>query len=740
MSFYELTSLSAGIFNFFLTLFVLCRGWQTRLNQIYVLWGMALVLWNFCCFFKYQVSLAENQEALHWLARWLHMDTRQVVLWLLRLLHVAVVILPVSSFHMSLLIGGISKPRLLAILYGVHLVFAVSVFTPLYIRDQQWTLFGYYAVGGPAFWTFLVFYFVLSGCTLTMIYLKQRKLSRLYRTRLRALLLALTILFLAGTHDMLPLLGLKLGVLFYPMTRIPIQPLGNLAAMFYGIILAYTVLQYQLLDIHLNLSRFAAQLVRMLFMFITGFVLLTITSQLLPSDAFPPIAFVICLVTLFVTAALTSTLFPRFFGQGDEKWERRILGDSFEYHDRIRIFIQNISSINDSDQLFHSLHDLLSKTVRVARYHIFLKDELHHNFTLFRTYPQVAKECIELKVDSPIFQLFRSSRVKYLALRMTYSLPGESAEERAARQQIAPLKSEICFPFLSGDEPFGLLLLGEKITREPYTTQDILLLTDLVHNLSLVLNQIRLMNQLMIAEEMELLGKMSRGIAHDMNNLLTPVFTYLQLASAGVQGPEMTQELLPTAMRNMDAMRAYVRESLFFSKTKSLQLKMFHLDKVMRTAVELTRDRARKKNITTLVHAPSEVCVEMDEVLIQRLVGNLLSNAIDASPEGSQTHVHLLPMSRTESQRDWFRLLVVDHGEGISTDNLKRVTKGYFTTKDHGDTTRGFGLGLAICRKIVHMHGGQLAIHSQEGKGTTVQVDLPSRIIQPQPEAAPAFS
>jgi signal transduction histidine kinase len=50
----------------------------------------------------------------------------------------------------------------------------------------------------------------------------------------------------------------------------------------------------------------------------------------------------------------------------------------------------------------------------------------------------------------------------------------------------------------------------------------------------------------------------------------------------------------------------------------------------------------------------------------------------------------------------------------------------FFTTKDSGDGKRGFGLGLAICRKIVHLHGGTLNITSQIGKGTTVQVDLPS--------------
>ena len=70
---------------------------------------------------------------------------------------------------------------------------------------------------------------------------------------------------------------------------------------------------------------------------------------------------------------------------------------------------------------------------------------------------------------------------------------------------------------------------------------------------------------------------------------------------------------------------------------------------------------------------------------------------------------------------------MVDQGEGIPKENLNRILTPSFTTKNHGDENRGFGLGLAICRKIVNLHGGQLTISSQPKKGTSVQFDLPSR-------------
>jgi signal transduction histidine kinase len=115
-------------------------------------------------------------------------------------------------------------------------------------------------------------------------------------------------------------------------------------------------------------------------------------------------------------------------------------------------------------------------------------------------------------------------------------------------------------------------------------------------------------------------------------------------------------------------------------------------------------------------------------VLIKRLMCNLLSNAVDASPAGSTIDVELSPTSTTEINRQWYRLKVVDRGEGISNENLQRVFTPYFTTKNTGDGKRGFGLGLAIARKIVHLHGGNLSISSELKKGTTVQIDLPNKL------------
>ena len=163
------------------------------------------------------------------------------------------------------------------------------------------------------------------------------------------------------------------------------------------------------------------------------------------------------------------------------------------------------------------------------------------------------------------------------------------------------------------------------------------------------------------------------------------------------------------------------------------------LDETAREAISLVTPEGEGKGIRIVFAPTTEAAIEMDAVLIKRLLCNLLSNAVDASPSGSEIEVELAALPRTELNRDWYRLKVIDYGEGISPENLRRVFTPYFTTKNTGDGKRGSGLGLAIARHIVHLHGGNLSIVSKEKKGTTVQVDLPSKINQGQtPASVPA--
>ncbi len=702
MKFLALAPLLGAICNFLLSIFVLASDRKSPLNQIFFLWGISITVWNAGTFALF--STTSQADAAVW-AHWLFYG---------------VIFIPITLFHLSLRIAQIEIGKYIFALYAFQAGLAVLNTTGHFIHGVRYVGYAWYAIAGPGFWIY--------SCTLSLtvvsviiLTVRRRHLPALQQKRLNGLILAQALLVFFGMNDILPILGVDQ----YPGTDLPIYPYGSIAAVFYGIIVGYSVLQHQLLDVQVTLGRIAAHLVRFLFLFLIGLALQLTLTALVPGNI-PTAYFVGSLAVLIVSTLIASLLFPRLLGSHAERLERSFLGDRFEYQDRVRTFIENMTWYNDVDDLMNDLHDLLTRTFKLASYKIILRDETDLGFTLVRAHPeQPTARLPQLRAQSAVFQYFEWGKAEYLGVSANYSRAAASVLERQAREPLLEFDSEFCFPLTSENTPFGLVLVGPKISQEPYTATDINLLVAIVKSMSLIVNQIRLKTQILHAQELDLLGKMSRGMAHDLNNLLTPVWTLLQL-SLEDGGNALDEELLPVALRNVKTMRAYIKEALFFSENLRPDLQLGRLDLVVRQAIEVAR-AGRPKEVEITAITPEEVTIDMDEVLIQRLLANLISNAIDASPAGGTVQVVLERLPKVDSVREWLRVRVIDHGEGIPKENLSRILTPYFTTKNRGDENRGFGLGLAICRKIVTLHGGNLAIRSQIRKGTTVQVDLPSR-------------
>ena len=560
-----------------------------------------------------------------------------------------------------------------------------------------------------------------------MLIWHRRNVPPLSRRRITPLIIAQGAIAFFGCNDALPILG----IYYYPYTDYQIYPFGSMAAIFYGVIVGYSVLQYQLLDVRVTLNRSTAKAVRVLFIFLTGLCAqlvfwLGASALVRRPGTFNYYSFFAGLATLMIGAVCAASLFPRLFGESSEAVERHILGDTFEGQDQARKFIETITWYTDLPALFTDLHDLITRVFQIKGYYLVLRNETNQLFELTRSHPpQPARTLLELKPQSAVFRYFDWAKREYLPLDDDDLYTRSTLVAQQAREELASMPARFCFPLSAEGEIFGLLLVGDK-TGEQFTANDISLLITLVKSLSLIVNQIRLKMQVQQAMELDLLGKMSRGMAHDLNNLLTPVWTLLQLSSETGNTEPLDDELLPVALRNVSTMRAYIKEALFFSENLRPDLQLGRLDLVIHQAAVLAK-ASRKKDVEVVPDTPDEAFVEMDEVLIQRLIANLIANSIDASPPGAQIRVQLEKLAKSDASREWWRVRVIDHGEGIPKENLGRILTPYFTTKNHGDENRGFGLGLAICRKIIHLHGGQLSIASQPKKGTTVQFDLPNR-------------
>jgi len=235
-----------------------------------------------------------------------------------------------------------------------------------------------------------------------------------------------------------------------------------------------------------------------------------------------------------------------------------------------------------------------------------------------------------------------------------------------------------------------------------------------------------LRKQLTESQRLATIGTIAAVIAHEFNNLLTPIVSYSQYALQSAEGDTPDMELIRKALskayqssakagRICTSMLGLARGESIFGQVSVQKL-------VDETLMVLARD-PKKDGIALRVQVQPELNVDADPVQLEQVLLNLLINARQAmlGKGGSIT----IKAQQTETGEA--RIQVIDTGPGIPAKLLPKIFQPFFTTK--GTTrrgeTKGTGLGLAICKEIVEHHHGRIEVESVVGSGTTFNIYLP---------------
>jgi len=268
--------------------------------------------------------------------------------------------------------------------------------------------------------------------------------------------------------------------------------------------------------------------------------------------------------------------------------------------------------------------------------------------------------------------------------------------------------------------PNLLVAIGVRRSEWPFTYPDV---TRLLHTAELIdniLTRSRLTDQLALRARMEYLAMMSRGLAHDLKNLITPVSSYLVHTEGRAPAGSAEEEVHRAASRAIAVITTYLREALFFSDRLTPRYAPIEPAGVLEAARCLAVERAARRGVTLVARSTYTGTLQADTVLLQRLLVNLLNNAIDASARGGEVR-----LTAEGPVAGMITLRVIDQGCGMDEATRARIFDPYFTTKEFGEEVRGFGLGLTISQRIAHLHHGRITVESRPGAGTTLIVDLP---------------
>lgn len=215
------------------------------------------------------------------------------------------------------------------------------------------------------------------------------------------------------------------------------------------------------------------------------------------------------------------------------------------------------------------------------------------------------------------------------------------------------------------------------------------------------------------AERMAVIGETAAMVGHDLRNPLQGISgaAYVLRQSLGSKADAQTLEMLAAIDNGLQYADKIVKELLDYSREIRLELSETDV-KALVDAVLLQVKIPENVTVRNMTQATPKLLI--DEAKTQRVFVNLTSNAIDAMPNGGE-----LRISSTESNGA-MEIKFADTGEGIPDTIMQNLWKPLRTTK-----SRGMGLGLAICKRILEAHGGSIEVESAPGKGTTFTIRLP---------------
>ena len=305
--------------------------------------------------------------------------------------------------------------------------------------------------------------------------------------------------------------------------------------------------------------------------------------------------------------------------------------------------------------------------------------------------------------------------------------------ELPLRQWVTEVAAEelLVVPLLGKERAIGALAVDNRRGGQAFSGDDQTLLEGLSHQAAIALRNARLVDDLRRSQEqvrradrLGTLGTLAAGLAHEINNPLVSIHTFLSMAPGKREEAdgEFWGEYHSLACQEVERIRRLVETMRGLARDPGSEASRESIDagELVAGVVALIGREAGRSGVTV----ENECDGELPPVLavrdhIHQVVLNLALNALHATSAGGCIRIR----TSSSPEGDALVIEVSDSGEGIPEEHLARIFDPFFTTKDPDE---GTGLGLMICHRLVADHGGTIEVRSVEGEGSTFCVRLPA--------------
>ncbi|MBI5665775.1 MAG: hypothetical protein HZC49_11935 [Nitrospirae bacterium] len=673
---------------------------KTTLHRIWALFNLSVAIWGIGAFFI-GISTTPSSAIVSW-----------------KLAHVGGIFIPVCFFHTICVFCEIDTKRKRAIQFAYlqGFFFLFMNFTDFFITKVRFAFNSLYynqAAGAcyPVFFMIWVGLVIWGHYELITYY---KKSSGIKRHQSIYFFIGMLLGFAGGSTN------------FFPMFGIDIYPFGNFTIPIYCLISTYAILRYRLMDINLVFRK------SMVYSLSAGiitslFVVIVLTMTKFVSNVAGSSSFAITTLAALTIAVLFNPLKNKIQSFIDKSFYK----GRYDYYPTIRKISRELVTIFDLDDLFKYVGKTILQTLGLNSIYLLRAVpgsgyEIVYHQSHNNDHDNTGKENVgeedegmNIKMTSELIEFYKKSEdvlVKDELPGLEKNL-GRGIIERI-KQDLLPFNGEVVVPVFNDKKLTLLLVLGEKVSGDMYTNEDINLLGIVSTQLAVSIRNAMLYKDKMHSERLASIGMMSATFAHEVRNPLTSLKTFAQLMPEKYNDEEFRVSFSKIVEGEIERIDGLINDLLDFStERKSSRSNNFNLVSLVDETVEYVKGKLdfERKNITIEKNYGASV-IEMsgDATNLKQAFVNLITNGCQAMYGEGLLKVQINPNGENVD------VAITDTGEGIHPDDIAKIFDPFVTTKE-----MGIGLGLAISKRIVEDHKGSIKVKSRLSQGTTFTISLP---------------
>jgi signal transduction histidine kinase/putative methionine-R-sulfoxide reductase with GAF domain len=423
----------------------------------------------------------------------------------------------------------------------------------------------------------------------------------------------------------------------------------------------------------------------------------------------------------------------------NEAIERKVSEKSLESLLEIERLITRISGkfINikshETDDAISSILAEVGLFLEVDRTYIYLFSNSLSEVRLFHSWirPEILPFTEGMKDLNPADFSYVVDKLKKYEIVDILDFEGFSAGSAFNKEELEQqlIKSMTLMPLILNNTLAGFFGLSSVRKKKRLSIQNISMLklvSDLFCN---ALDRARLENQLIHSQKMETVGRLAGGVAHDLNNLITPIMGYSQVlkntTDLSIKAP--IEEIFECSQRALKL----TKQLLAFSRKQRLNPQLGNVNALIEDSISFLRRTIGDGIEILFMPYSSKLQVVIDYTQFDQVLSNIVINARDAMPGGGKITIRTARPSFKNDQMDdnatvlsgeFAQITITDTGTGMSNEVKSHIFEPFFTTKEKG---KGTGLGLATCYGIVNQSGGHIFVASKPDSGTTFKILLP---------------